>query len=115
MSKLKLTPAMLAAAYELLRTVPPFRGWKLPHESELDFAVILTDRLHGDCDGETIRISAACHGQILPLLETTAHEMVHLHQIRRKLETHNSQHNADFRRRAQSVCAALGFDYKRFV
>jgi len=32
---LPLTPATLTAAYEFLRTTPPFKGWKLPHADEV--------------------------------------------------------------------------------
>src|SRR5262245_37502604 len=109
-----ISKATLTAAYELLRTTPPFLGWKLPDSNAIDFAVLRDRTRFGDCDGETIRISASRHGQLASLLATVAHEMIHLHQMRKKLETANTEHNAEFRRRAARVCRAHGFDPKAF-
>ena len=104
----------LVAAYELLRTTQPFLGWKLPDATEMEFAVLRDRSTFGDCDGETIRASSARHGHLPTLLATLAHEMIHLHQMRRKLETPNTEHNADFRKRAARVCRLHGFDPKVF-
>ncbi len=109
-----VTKAMLVATYELLRTTPPFKGWHLPDAGAIDFAVLRDRATYGDCDGETLRESSGCHGHLQTLLATVAHEMIHLHQMRRRLETPNTQHNADFRRRAARVCRLHGFDPKVF-
>jgi hypothetical protein len=109
-----ITKATLAAAYELLRTTPPFLGWKLPDSSMLEFAMLRDRTTYGDCDGEMIRASSSRHGHLPTLLATVAHEMIHLHQMRRKLETPNTQHNSDFRKRAARVCRLHGFDPKMF-
>ena len=37
---MKLTPGILEAAYEFLRTTPPFKGWKLPSGVDITFRVI---------------------------------------------------------------------------
>ena len=111
---LTITRAMLVAAYELLRTTPPFRGWNLPDAGAVEFAVLRDRTTYGDCDGETIRVSSSCHGHLRTLLATVAHEMIHLHQMRNRLETSNTEHNADFRRRAARVCRLHGFDPKIF-
>src|SRR5262245_63202984 len=92
----------------------PFLGWTLPDASEIDFAVLRDRATYGDCDGETIRASSGRHGHLSTLLATVAHEMIHLHQMRRKLETSNTEHNADFRKRAARVCRLHGFDPKAF-
>ena len=109
-----ITEVMLIAAYELLRTTPPFLGWKLPHPGTIEFAVLRDRTTYGDCDGETLRVSSGRHGHLTTLLATVAHEMIHLHQMRRKLETSNTEHNADFRKRAARVCRLHGFDPKVF-
>lgn len=109
-----ITKPMLIAAYELLRTTPPFTGWKLPDAGEIDFAVVRDRATYGDCDGEMLRVSSSRHGHLQTLLATVAHEMIHLHQMRRRLETPNTQHNADFRKRATRVCRLHGFDPKVF-
>jgi hypothetical protein len=111
---LLITQATLIAAYDLLRTTSPFVGWKLPDAHAIDFAVIRDRTNYGDCDGETIRVSSGRHGHLSTLLATVAHEMIHLHQMRYKLETPNTEHNADFRRRAARVCRLHGFDPKVF-
>jgi hypothetical protein len=109
-----ITKATIAAAYELLRATPPFMGWKLPDATEVDFVVLRDRTTYGDCDGETIRVSSGRHGHLPTLLATVAHEMIHLHQMRRKLETRNTEHNADFHKRAARVCRLHGFDPKVF-
>ena len=109
-----ITKATLIAAYELLLTTPPFVGWKLPDAGAIDFAVLRDRTTYGDCDGETLRVSSGRHCQLPTLLATVAHEMIHLHQMRRRLETPNTQHNADFRKRAARVCRIHGFDPKVF-
>jgi len=109
-----ITKDTLMAAYELLRTTPPFLGWKLPDAGEIDFAVLRGRTTYGDCDGETIRASSGCNGHLPTLLATVAHEMIHLHQMRRRLETPKTEHNADFRKRAARVCRLHGFDPKVF-
>lgn len=109
-----ITKATVIAAYELLRSTPPFLGWKLPDSGEINFAVVRTRSLYGDCDGSTIRVSASRHGQLNTLLATVAHEMLHLHQMRTGLETANTQHNADFHKRAKRVCHIHGFDHRSF-
>ena len=109
-----VTPDMLVAAYELLRTAQPFKGWNLPASGTIEFAVLRDPTTYGDCDGETLRVSSSRHGHLQTLLATVAHEMIHLHQMRRRLETPNTQHNADFRRRAARVCRVHGFDPKVF-
>lgn len=109
-----VTKAMLIAAYELVRSSPPFLGWRLPDPSEVEFEIINTRAIYGDCDGERIRISAGKHGKLDTLLQTVAHEAIHLHQMRAKLETPNTEHNADFRKRAARVCRIHGWDARTF-
>lgn len=111
---LMITKSTIIAAYELLRTTPPFLDWKLPDTDGVDFAILRDRTTYGDCDGETIRVSSGRHGHLSTLLATVAHEMIHLHQMRRKLETPKTEHNADFRRRAARVCRLHGFDPKVF-
>jgi hypothetical protein len=111
---IEVTPATMIAAYELLRTTQPFLAWKLPDAGEVEFAVIRGRHIYGDCDGEKIRVSRGKHGQLQTLLATVAHEMIHLHQMRNRLETKNTEHNADWHARARRVCRAHGFDIKAF-
>ena len=60
-----------------------------------------------------IRVSEARHGHAVTLLSTLAHEMIHLHQHRRRLDR-GGNHKSDFRQRAARICAVHGFDPKTF-
>jgi hypothetical protein len=116
---LRLTPEMLAAAYDFLRASPPFRGWRLPHPDEIEFHVAATrDRRGHYCRGEgtlhRIAISAATVGHTETLMRTMAHEIIHLYQRERRTETPNAEHNSEFLRLARFVCLHHGFDPRAF-
>lgn len=114
---LQLTPDLLAAGYDFLRETAPFKGWRLPESDELGFHVVRDPRIHADFGVENgvpvIRVSENGAGHTATVLAALAHEMIHLHQQRRKLDR-GGEHNADFHRRAARVCAAHGFDIKTF-
>ena len=115
---LRLTPAILEAGYEFLRATPPFRGWRLPHADDVEFAV----GARSDCFGwyerpngqHRIGITLKFCGHTDTLLFYLAHEMVHLAQAIDGTAT-DGQHNADFGAKARRVCRAHGFDLKRFI
>lgn len=111
---IEVSRASIIAAYELLRTTRPFLGWKLPDCGEIEFSVIKANTHYGDCDGETIRVSRAKHGQLSTLLQTVAHEMIHLYQMHNRKAAPNGGHNADFHKRAARVCRVHGWDAKTF-
>lgn len=118
---LPLRPDMLAGAYDFLRTTPPFRGWRLPHSDEIEFKVTGDNQEHGHynryagTNHHWIAMSGKTVGHTDTLLMYLAHEMIHLHQALAKLETRNATHNADFHRRARSVCRWHGWDLKLFA
>ncbi len=58
-----------------------------------------------------IRVSEAKNGHTATLLATMAHEMCHLRQ---EFTGDRGHHTAAFRRMAQRVCRAHGFDLKTF-
>jgi len=116
---LRLTPEMLATAYEFLRASAPFRAWRLPESDDVEFHVIgARDRRGHYCSGDgvlhRIAISAANVGHSETLIRTIAHEMVHLHQREQRLETPNTEHNAEFWHLARLVCIHHGFDPRAF-
>ncbi len=109
-----ITVETLAAAYELLRASTPFRGLKLPPAYEVTFKLTRDKTKAGECDFDdpaNISISAHYHGHIYPMLMTMAHEMCHLHQFRK---TGKADHGEEFRKLADRVCRAHGFDPKLF-
>jgi len=114
---LHLTPDMLEATYELLRTTPPFRGWKLPPGDEVEFRVSAHAAYYGEYQWRgtchRITISARYASQLSSMMRTMAHEMIHLHQRIACTENKN-QHNARFRRIAAMVSRLHGFDPASF-
>ena len=115
---LALSPAILEAAYDFLRTTPPFKSWKLPPAEEIRFRVMSAK----DCRGwhtfnngeHDIAISRSVIGRTSALMETLAHEMIHVYQINKKSWTKNTEHNAEFWRLAKIICKHHGFDPKLF-
>lgn len=118
---LRLTHENLPAAYEYLRACEPFCRWKLPEADFVGFQVSRRRDRYGHTIGDVrspdavISISEVCVGSTIRLLETMAHEMIHLHQHLRKSESAGTQHNAEFRKLARAVCKQHVFDTKAFV
>jgi hypothetical protein len=123
MAGLILTPEILILAYEYLRATPPFRQWHLPHADEVSFRVLGARDRFGHFRGRherarhrngysEIAISAHLVSSTELLLETMAHEMIHLYQD----ETGNArgQHNPQFQRLAKRVCSLHGFNAADF-
>lgn len=112
---LTLTPDMLAAGYDFLRTTQPFRAWRLPQADEVGFHVVRDGRLSADFVIESgmplIRVSEAHNGYVQTLLATLAHEMIHLRQ---HLTGDREHHGPRFCRMRARVCAVHGFDPKTF-
>jgi hypothetical protein len=120
---LTLTPEILEAAYNYLRTTPPFRGWGLPDSDELMFRVLGARDRFGHFRGRYQRATGpnaysevAISAQLVKssdlLLATMAHEMIHLYQDENGKARGN--HNPEFMRLAKRVCAVHGFDLKAF-
>lgn len=114
-----LTPANLVAAYELLCTCPPFRGWKMPHSDEIAFKVSRCDDPAAQLvlvDGQPplIEVSAKCTSTLTPLLRYMAHEMTHLHEHTSGEMRSDCMHGAPYRRRARRVCSCLSLDPMEF-
>lgn len=113
---LHLTPEMVEAAYELLRATRPFRRWRLPPADEVEFHIRHFAH-HADCAKHvsgrfTIRVSSRLHGRLDHLVETVAHEMVHIQQDH--VAPREGSHGRAFHRLAAQVCRHHGFDPQRF-
>ena len=116
---MQLSPAILEAAYAYLAETPPFNEWNMPDAEEVIFEVSQSKRKQGHCqcapnDGGTfkIMISDRYHEYTNSLMNTTAHEMVHVHQYRTGL--HKTWHGRAFTALAKEVCDAHGFDPGQF-
>jgi len=118
---LPLTPDILRAAYEFMRATPPFRSWKLPVGSAVEFHVLRTKQFEGDhtvycrTNEHVIRVSAGKIGHANSLLAVMGHEMIHMKQETDKTCTPNTVHNRAFHRTAAIVCRYHGFDPQLFV
>ena len=110
---LPLTSETLRAAYDYLRTTPPFSRWKLPASYEVAFKVGRQNDVRGahhykyDDQSHEVIISEVCVGRTDSLLATMAHEMIHVHQ-------QHAKHGAEFKRFAKAVCKRHGFDLQLF-
>ena len=117
MSALDLSPETISACYDLLRGTRPFSRWRLPEASALKFRVYRSKAERGELEKSgdvlTIGVSERSNGHLYSLLETLAHEMVHLRLIVLGVKSWDA-HGAHFDRLAQQVCLAHGFDPKAF-
>lgn len=106
---MRLTPDLLAAAYDLLRHSEPFVRWNLPEPEDVRFGVLRTTRVFGDygkSDKHTIRLSAPRHTRLTGILATMAHEMLHLRLAEAGCAKDSRRHGPAFRALASEVCAA---------
>ena len=112
---LSMTPRMLEAAYEYLRTTPPFRGWGLPDGDMVEFWVSRSLSHYGlyEWTGDThrIRISNRIANSTPRLIVTMAHEMIHEKQM---IMVNGVDHGVWFQRMADRVCKIHGFDRETF-
>lgn len=117
---LPLTPEMLAANYDFLRTTPPYRRWTLPPSSDVKFRVTRDPGRRGhyrrDRYGRSeIAVSGRSIGHTHSLTEIMGHEMIHLHEdILGILYKTNAEHSGFFRRQAARACKFHGWDPKLF-
>jgi len=118
---IKLTHEIIAAAYELVRTLPPFNGWNLPDHEDVKFEVVKDPKYFAACAVErvgrklkpTIYVSARCVGYVRTLLDAMMHECIHLHMALTGQDT-RAEHNAAFHNLARRVCKIHGLDFKAF-
>ena len=114
---LNLTPDVLRAAYDYLNATRPFVRWNLPDGDDVVFRVVRTPNLYAWYERKRgrhlIAVSRSSVGHTPTLIETMAHEMIHLHEEANGAKT-RGEHSAAFKRWAVQVCAVHGFDPKRF-
>lgn len=117
---LPLTPDSLAAAYEYLRTTPPFKRWKLPPADEVEFHVTRHRDREGDhttyqrTNDHVIRVSSYHVKTTTDLLVCIAHELVHMRESQLGVR-HRDHHTIVFRKLAQKVCTLHGWTMGSFI
>ena len=112
---LPLTKEMLASCYAYLATCEPFLKWNLPDSEDVTFKVSKSKSHFAQYiwDGtHCIEVSSACVGYTSTLMETMAHEIIHLHLRLTGMESRST--NPAFRKLAARVCGYHGFDPKGF-
>lgn len=116
---LPITPERLASVYGMLRAWPPFNCWRLPPPEEVKFRVAQTKRYDAAWwivgSKHHIEISSKRNGHLATLCAAMGHEMIHLYQRIAKLETPNTEHNADFVKKGKLLCARFGWDPQQFI
>ena len=115
---MNITPQHCVATYDFLRQLKPFDRWKLPESDAIVFHIRNIIGTHGkyqhDGKEHNITISSALVDSPASLIDTMAHEMIHLYQEIRGTDN-KSQHNAEFRRLSVQVCKEFLLDRKRFI
>ena len=112
-----LEPAHLEAAYELIKTTPPFKGWKLPPADEVEFAISRNGNHAADAQWMgthwRIRVNGKWTGNLSTLLRYMMHEMVHVaHGI--QCPSDSAHHGQEFKRLGRLVCRFHYIDPKTF-
>lgn len=112
---LALTPDMIEATYDLLKTMPPFRAWRLPPSDSIVFCVSATSH-QADFNHSPlcIGISSRRVGSIYRLVVCMAHELCHLRLHLTKRDRGCGVHGARFQHLAAQVCKIHGFDVREF-
>lgn len=117
---LPLTPEMLAAAYDFLRTTPPFDKWSLPESDDVKFMVSRSRkwfaRYRWDGNRHTVEVSGNAVAYSDTLISKLSHEMIHMHLEELGMEGRGgpNTHSGAFRSLADEVCKAHGWDPKAF-
>jgi predicted SprT family Zn-dependent metalloprotease len=105
----------MAAVYDCLRAFPPFAGWNLPTSSEIAFKVTLSQDTFGTfelrCEKPHIEISTLIVTNWHMLVETMAHEMIHLRQCRMGRAV---DHDVEWQKLATRVCREFGWQRQGF-
>lgn len=108
---MKLTPEILAAAYNYLRSTPPFCRWDLPEGQWVRFHIDRSPNNRATCwnDGNWhIKMSERLHSHTYSVMQTMAHEMCHMK------DTGPAHHGKEFHRIVNLVCRHHGFDPAAF-
>jgi Zn-dependent peptidase ImmA (M78 family) len=95
--------------------LPPFCLWKLPDEYRLDFKVTKSKMVMGsyEPDPHTITISSIQNSNFQQVIETMAHEMVHL-KLERDGDDGHADHSQTWKETSELVCQFFGWKKESF-
>ena len=118
---LYITPEMAEAAYNYLKTTPPFKRWGLPSSHKIEWMITRNNGYMGRCTSYnhtdnkfTIEISLVKVTNTESLIETMAHEMIHMRQRIVNGFKSSQGHGKDFQKMADQVCRKHGFNRDYF-
>lgn len=115
---MKITPEIIQGAYDFLATTEPFCKWGLPEGHDITF-VVGKEYLYGWYQQQGDKhVIAVCPKRVKRtdcLIETVAHEMVHLYERETGIDkSSKAEHSKAFKIHAALVCKHHGFDEGRF-
>ena len=117
---MEITPEIVKGAYAYLSETPPFHDWHLPDADDMKFIISGAGKTYGRCHYPptrmggrmyVIEISQSYHKHSVTLLNTVAHEMIHVHM---NITGMGRNHGKVFKLLAKEVCDAHGFDIGQF-
>lgn len=109
---MKINVSMCRAAYELLRSSPPFSHWRLPRTEEVEFLVARIPEYGTFEPPARVTISDRKNGRLATLLHTMAHEMAHLKMQRDGASFDYTHRHPTWRKLITDICNHHGFDPK---
>jgi len=111
-----ILPQHLVAVYDCLRVLPPFSSVKFPDADELQFKAVPRPDICAEFiewDPHIITVSTLKTSHLDTLMQSMAHEMVHLWQSIDGT-VGKAQHNANWKKKAARVCREMGWDPLNF-
>lgn len=110
---MQLTVPMLRHTYAMLRESAPMRRWGLPKSEGVEFKITRSALEYGSyrSNPHEISISRCMVKSVGLLVETMAHEMIHVRQQiagAKRVADGTLGHGDDFRRMALQTCERLG-------
>jgi predicted SprT family Zn-dependent metalloprotease len=116
---MNVTSRDVQAAYDFLCRLAPFNKWGLPDARKVKFSISRVPDEIGAChisNEFSISLNDDMHLTLVQLLETVAHEMIHVKQqmLGKLPDDPSKHHNATYRRMRKQVCLQFGFDVQRF-
>lgn len=112
---MRLMQSDILRAYVFLKSHSPFNEYITIPSHEVKFVVTRSEMRMGeyDVDPHTIMVSSKSCANWNDVLETIAHEMVHM-ICELKDHANHHEHDYHFKRIAKRVCKHWGFDPKTF-
>lgn len=113
---LKLSPEILAAAYDYLALTEPFKNWNLLPSDEVTFKVSRSKDFLArytywlESEKQQIEVSEYHVKRTDTLISSMAHEICHMHERLSGMCSPKQEHSKVFEKLAARVCKVHGWD-----